>query len=82
MTLAHALTRIIDEYPLAKGEAFSGHALAAVIRNAARSEVTDALGSENNDLLVKGSAGQSGWAEVPWIAVFDPLITRTAMQGY
>lgn len=82
MTLAHALDRIINEYPVAKGEPFSGNALAAIIRNPARREVIDALGSKNNDLLVKGSAGQSEWAEVPWIAIFDPLVTRTAMQGY
>lgn len=82
MTLAYALSRIIDEYPLAKGETFSGHMLGAVIRDAARREVADALGPGNEDLLVRGSAGQGIWAEVPWISVFDPLVTRTATQGY
>lgn len=82
LTLAHTLNRIIDEYPLAKGETFSGHVLGTVIRNVARSEVMDALGSGNDDLLVRGSAGQGIWAEVPWISVFDPLVTRTATQGY
>lgn len=82
MTLAHALDRIIEEYPLAKGEPFSGHALATVIRDAARLEVTDALGPANDDLLVRGSAGQGIWAEVPWISVFDPAVTRVATQGY
>ncbi len=82
MTLTYALSRIIDEYPLAKGETFSGHILGAVIRDAARREVVDALGSGNKDLLVRGSAGQGIWAEVPWISVFDPLVTRTATQGH
>jgi 5-methylcytosine-specific restriction protein A len=82
MTLAYALNRIIDEYPQAKGETFSGHAIGTVIRDAARHEVEDALGPGNDDLLVRGSAGQGIWAEVPWISVFDPLVTRTATQGY
>ena len=82
MTLAHALERIITEYPLAKGEPLSGHVLGDVIRGAARQEIADTLGSGNSDLLVKGSAGQGIWAEVPWISVFDPLVTRTATQGY
>ncbi|WP_342636508.1 MrcB family domain-containing protein [Methylobacterium nonmethylotrophicum] len=56
--------------------------LGDVIRGAARQEVAGALGSGNSDLLVKGSPGQGIWAEVPWLSVFDPLVTRTATQGY
>jgi 5-methylcytosine-specific restriction enzyme A len=82
LTLAATLEHIIREYPLAKGETFTSHALATAIRDSARDEVRSALGPVNSDLLVRGSAGQGIWAEVPWISVFDPLVTSTATQGY
>ncbi len=82
MTLGYALDRIIDEYPLAKGQPFQGHPLAEMIRGDGRREVAAALGPGNGDFLVRGSAGQGIWAEVPWISIFDPLVTRTATQGY
>ena len=40
------------------------------------------LPQAHDDLLVRGSAGQGNWAAVPWLAFFDPLITRSAQQGY
>ena len=33
-------------------------------------------------LLVEGSSGQGNWAAVPWISVFDPVITTSATSGY
>jgi 5-methylcytosine-specific restriction protein A len=33
-------------------------------------------------LLVEGSPGQGNWAAVPWISVFDPVITTSATSGY
>src|SRR5262249_14250474 len=33
-------------------------------------------------LIPKGSAGAGNWADVPWLAVFDPLVTTTATRGY
>jgi 5-methylcytosine-specific restriction protein A len=29
-----------------------------------------------------GSPGAGNWAEVPWLAVFEPLVTDTATRGY
>jgi 5-methylcytosine-specific restriction enzyme A len=31
---------------------------------------------------IKGSAGAGQWAAVPWIAVFDPIVTDSATRGY
>ncbi len=48
-----------------------------------------ALGTEieqivgvNQGSLVKASVGLGNWAEVPWVAVFDKLVTTTAQRGY
>lgn len=32
--------------------------------------------------IVKNSVGNGNWANCPWIAIFDPLITKTAQEGY
>jgi 5-methylcytosine-specific restriction protein A len=38
----------------------------------------------NNDerYLVEGSVGLGNWASVPWIAIFDRLVTTSAQNGY
>ena len=35
-----------------------------------------------DDLIVEGSAGKGNWAETPWVAVFDPLITDSPTHGF
>jgi 5-methylcytosine-specific restriction enzyme A len=32
--------------------------------------------------VVEGSPGQGNWATVPWISVFDPVMTTSATRGY
>jgi 5-methylcytosine-specific restriction protein A len=81
MSLHSALTRILEEYLQTSQQTFSNNPLANFIRanlpNAIRSII-------NNDerYLVKGSPGQGGWADVPWIAIFDRFVTETAQEGY
>jgi 5-methylcytosine-specific restriction protein A len=31
---------------------------------------------------VEGSAGKGNWVDVPWVAIFDKLITESAQSGY
>lgn len=82
MPLHAALVRILSELPQALNEPFARHPLASFIRNEAASELTGALGGEGSALRVAGSPGAGNWAEVPWLAVFDPLVTETATRGY
>jgi len=51
------------------------HGLAATLR---------ALVAEPTGYKVQGSAGQVNfpWAETPWVAVFDRLVTESAQQGH
>jgi 5-methylcytosine-specific restriction protein A len=44
--------------------------------------MTKALGPEGDGLITCGSPGTGNWAEVPWLAVFDSLVTDTATRGY
>jgi len=51
--------------------------LARDLANAVREVLGDA-----ESYKVKGSAGQSTWAETPWLGIFDRLVTETAQSGH
>jgi 5-methylcytosine-specific restriction protein A len=80
--LKEVLARVALEYPTAREQPLTNHPLAEYIRKDAAQAVRIALGSLAKGLLVKGSPGQGNFAEVPWVAVFDPAVTRTATAGY
>lgn len=37
---------------------------------------------EREQYITKASCGQGGWSEVPWLAIFDKSITKSATKGY
>jgi 5-methylcytosine-specific restriction enzyme A len=82
MALRDTLQTILTDYAEARGKPFAGHALADFIRHGAAEAVKDALGELGAGLIVEGSAGAGNWATVPWISVFDPVITTSATHGY
>lgn len=81
MSLRAALERILNEWSSNRAEKFAQNPLAIHIRQGAAEEVRKAL-VNTVGLTVKGSAGAGQWAAVPWIAVFDDVITDSATQGY
>lgn len=74
------LSRIGAEYRAAFAHPFKGHPLASFLRNDAAEAIALALGDPS--LLVEGSPGKGNWTYVPWIAVFDPLVTKSAQEGH
>ncbi len=82
MSLGETLGRISKDYGAAKVEPFGKHPVARYIRETGASEVQEALRDTNPDLRVEGSAGAGNWAAVPWVGVFDPLVTDSATRGY
>ena len=80
--LRDTLLRIAKELQGAQAQEFSGHPLAQFVRGQAAADVRLALGHLERGLTCKGSAGAGNWADVPWLAVFDPLVTSTATRGY
>jgi 5-methylcytosine-specific restriction protein A len=80
MTIREAIATILAGYGSAKSQALTGHALAKVARHDFPDAVRAVIPEER--YLIEGSAGQGQWAEVPWTAVFDRLITNTARQGF
>lgn len=82
MPLRETLQRIITEFPNARKQPLEANPLARFIRGEAEQAVTDGLGAQGSGLLVQGSPGQGNWAAIPWIAVFDPAVTSSAIRGY
>jgi 5-methylcytosine-specific restriction enzyme A len=80
--LRDALLRVGRDFPTARQEALTGHPLAQFIRTDLPNAVRDSLGELSADVIVEGSPGVGNWAFVPWVSVFDPLVTDTATRGY
>jgi 5-methylcytosine-specific restriction protein A len=82
MALRDTLEAVLREYDSAKLTRFIGNPLAAFIRTEAVLELERAAGPVAVGLLFAGSAGAENWAEVPWLAAFDPVVTDSASRGY
>jgi 5-methylcytosine-specific restriction protein A len=82
MSVQGVLHHVGTNYHAARGQAFAAHPLATFLRGAATEEIQAALGDAATGVLVVGSAGAGNWAEVPWISVFDPVVTDSATRGY
>jgi 5-methylcytosine-specific restriction enzyme A len=80
MTIREAIATTLVGYGSAKLQTLAGHALVRVARPDFPDAVRAAIPEER--YLIEGSAGQGQWAEVPWVAFFDWLITNTARQGF
>jgi len=72
---------VLDEYSEASQQQFAGHSLAAFIRNDLADEVGKNVGHPDR-YVCEGSPGQGNWARIPWVAIFDTLITTSAQSGY
>ena len=73
---------MLREYDSAKLTTFVGNPLAAFIRKEAVLDLERAAGPAAVGLLFAGSAGAENWADVPWLAAFDPVVTDSDTRGY
>ncbi|MGX9431611.1 MULTISPECIES: MrcB family domain-containing protein [Bradyrhizobium] len=76
------MQRIITEFPEARKHPLEAHPLARFMRGEGKQAATEGLGDQGSGLIVQASPGQGNWAAVPWIAVFDPVVTTSATRGY
>lgn len=75
------INKILDEYTLAKQQAFAEHPMGTFFRNDIPNRIYD-TGLVNQDTyLITGSVGQGNWATIPWICIFDRRITTSAQRG-
>lgn len=75
------LRRIFNSYQDARQEEFRNHPLANYIRREVP-QIFAASTQQYPNLRWHASPGQSRWADSPWIAAFDPIVTNSAQRGY
>ncbi|MEG4500215.1 DUF3578 domain-containing protein [Microcoleus sp. F10-C6] len=81
MALRESLEKIIFEYPLVSSDNFKEHSFASYVRNLVPTSISASL--ELPEIYtVKASAGNGSWAKVPWIAIFNKLVTRVSSRGF
>ncbi|MEG4057650.1 MULTISPECIES: MrcB family domain-containing protein [unclassified Microcoleus] len=80
MALRDSLKKIILEYPLISNDNFKGHSFASYVKNVVPKSISASL--ELPEIYsVKGSAGNGSWVKVPWIAIFNKLVTESVQSG-
>ncbi len=81
MALRESIEKIILEYPLVSNDNFKGHSFASYVRNVVPKSISASL--ELPEIYsVKASAGKGSWAKVPWIAIFNKLVTESVKSGF
>ena len=78
MNLRSSLRHIGQNFPQARLEPMRNNPVAKFITTMGRDALQETCGP---DFLVTASPGRGNWAEIPWLAVFDPRITTTAQRG-
>ncbi|MBM2575401.1 DUF3578 domain-containing protein [Jannaschia sp. Os4] len=79
-SLADTTAEILLRHPHEAGRPLSDSPLAALIREEWRAAGAEAAASHHR---VRASAGRGrAWAQVPWLAWFDELITTSAQRGF
>lgn len=81
MSIHAALSLLLEEYAQARSQAFAKNAMADMLRVDIPKEIAEAIANDAR-YEVDGSPGKGNWADVPWVAVLDRLVTETAQQGY
>lgn len=79
--LDNILQEIMDKFPAEREKSFSGNYLAETIRIEIPQIFKSYFPSREN-LIWQASPGQGNWADAPWIAILNPLITNSPQEGY
>ncbi|GAB0157622.1 DUF3578 domain-containing protein [Chryseobacterium sp. Alg-005] len=75
------LIEILENYLAEKETAFKENSLANKIRNNYPKSIEGII-LDRERYKIDGSPGKGRWSEVPWIAIFDRLVTDSAQSGY
>lgn len=79
MQMREVLARVGSEFPQARLGPLKDAPLARFITHEGRQTLEGLVGSS---FVVSASPGKGVWAEVPWLAVFEPSVTTTAQRGF
>lgn len=77
-----AFEKILNGYEKASKEPLKEHHLAVHLRGETVHRIIEEAKIDLDHYTIRASAGQGGWAQIPWIAVFDMDISINASKGY
>lgn len=81
MTLHTALEKILTEWNDEKDKPFKNNQLAIYIRSEFPRIVSKILRAHNGKFTCTASPGAGNWAQVPWLSILHPDITKSTQNG-
>ncbi|MDO8458118.1 MAG: DUF3578 domain-containing protein [Burkholderiaceae bacterium] len=75
------MSHILNGWTAAKQENFTNHPIAQEIRQNLKSKIQNIIYPEYFDFKIIGSAGAGNWANVPWLSILNPAITKSPEDG-
>lgn len=79
MGISNLLEEAALQYPEAKKGIYAGSEIGRVIKNKIPDELRSTI--KLSDYKLKGSIGSGNFAEVPWVAIMDPELTKSTQIG-
>lgn len=79
--LKELFTDFMDNYLISTSGKLEGHPIGTLVRHTIPEEILKTNIINENDYIIKGSIGQTNWADIPWIGIFDKRITTSAKEG-
>lgn len=77
-----SITKVMNEYLVAKTEQFSNHPLGSFVRREIPQLIKSLPFIDSSQYIVKASVGQGNWTNVPWIAIMNKYITTSTQEGF
>ncbi|MFC5972652.1 MrcB family domain-containing protein [Halomarina salina] len=78
--LSTLLRRVVEDYPIEQiGKGISPHVTREDIETRIPERIQELL--QNDDLVIKSSAGRGRWTAIPWVAIMDPRETDRIQDG-
>lgn len=81
MNLKSNLRNFVNGWVQATKEQFTEHPIAIIFRQDLKNEIEQLVKENYDSFEVKASVGTGNWANVPWISILNPKITKTTQDG-
>ncbi|MEH2137037.1 MrcB family domain-containing protein [Nostoc sp.] len=79
--LKQTIEKLLYEYPIVNQEKFKNHSFPRYLKNDVPKLLDNSL-NLSEIYSIQASAGNGSWANIPWIAVFNKLVTESVRFGF
>lgn len=81
MSLRNTLAKILSDWPTAKTQQFAKHPMATLFKHDFKQEIERIVKDFDDSYLTVPSVGAGNWADVAWLSILNPAITKTTQDG-